>query len=242
MHVVRVRVEPLFPLKRCRPKQKKHTHSDCVELGVLPSLSSLLLDSNRFHARSQFPKLKQLRVLTLSNNNIGELPSRATRCPVCSNPAPHVDALEPLLTNLATSFPALSFLSLLGNGVCPHLSATSQQCSIYRQQGFCVGACYSPRQKLTKRAHSHCQAQETKASGLAIGASKRASSAAGVDVCHFDDDDNNNNNNNNDDDDDDGDCFCSVANKRRLCTTSLAGYGTSLLWSRDWNVERFFFC
>lgn len=39
----------------------------------MPFISSLLLDYNKLHSRSQFPKLKQLRVLTLNNNLIGLL-------------------------------------------------------------------------------------------------------------------------------------------------------------------------
>jgi hypothetical protein len=112
----------------------------------MPALSTLLLDSNKFHARSLLPRLKQLRLLTLNNNAI--------------------DTLEPLLATMQTNFPSLSFLSLLGNVACAHQSTggTVAQYAHYRQQGVynrCLAIVWLTSQvviaKLSKLKHLDSQ-------------------------------------------------------------------------------------
>lgn len=153
----------------------------------MPFLSSLLLDNNRLHARSPFPKLKQLRVLTLNNNQIGSFISfRAL--PLIGRSS--TESLDPLLTNLSLACSTLSFLSLLGNACCPHASTVGGAgnaglYAAYRRRGSPssrANACQPHMTELVRsRPHHPVVAQLVKLKHLdseTIDAAERASIVA----------------------------------------------------------------
>ncbi|XP_049869978.1 leucine-rich melanocyte differentiation-associated protein-like [Pectinophora gossypiella] len=82
-------------------------------------LEELILDNNKLGDSVNFPRLPQLRTLSLNNNQIADL--------------------EELIKKISDSFPSLSYLSLLSNKACPNqLSDLDKDDSDYQRYRFYV--------------------------------------------------------------------------------------------------------
>ncbi|OQR72269.1 hypothetical protein BIW11_10495, partial [Tropilaelaps mercedesae] len=87
---------------------------DVKFLSEFEQLTSVNLDHNRLECLTVFPRLRNLRSLSLNFNRIL--------------------SLHPFVTSLAMQCPKLAFLSMMGNELCPNYlnGGTEQQNEIYR--------------------------------------------------------------------------------------------------------------
>ncbi|XP_041970605.1 leucine-rich melanocyte differentiation-associated protein-like [Aricia agestis] len=84
-----------------------------------PKLEELILDNNNLGDNITFPSLPRLKTLSLNNNEITDL--------------------ESLISKLQDKYPALTYLSLLGNKACPdQLSDLEKDASDYQRYRYFV--------------------------------------------------------------------------------------------------------
>jgi len=97
---------PLSLSKRCDPSSIRvldlsHNSIQSIDnLGPFPLLTSLILDNNILQSQQKLPSLKTLQTLSVNNNNI--------------------DDLRVFMDSVSSSFPNLTYLSMLKNPACPN--------------------------------------------------------------------------------------------------------------------------